>query len=98
MKTLKLKFENSISSLCGFDFGHDTFEKQVKGELVDNEAIEVEIPSTIDTVSMSFAQGFFSEIADKHQMKNVEKFVMVKSNHDRVLRKFKDAILIRSNG
>lgn len=96
MKTVKLKFDNSLSSLCGNPFGKKVFVEQVKNEFSENASVEVLFPDNIDTVSMSFAQGFISEIAEKYGMSAVGKYLVIKSAHDRVNRKFNDAINMRN--
>lgn len=96
MKSVKLSFDNSLSSLCGYPFGQKTYKDQVASFFDESDVLEIVIPSTIDSVSMSFAQGFISDIAEKYGISNVEKYIVIKSSYNRVVNKFKEAIIIRS--
>lgn len=95
MKTIKLFFKGGLSSLCGNSFGRKVYEEQVGPFLNANEPVEVLIPDSIDSVSMSFAQGFVSVLAEKYGMINVTKHIIIKSFHQRVENKFNEAILMR---
>ena len=95
MKTIKLIFNGSLSSLCGNPFGKKVFDDQVKKYMSDDDQIKVIIPDSIDSVSMSFAQGFVSFVAEKYGMPNVTKHLIIYSAHERVMRKFNEAVSMR---
>ena len=97
MKTVRLSFDNSLSSLCGFPFGQKSYRDQVASLFDENDILEVIIPNTIDSVSMSFAQGFISDTAEKYGITKVEDFFVFKSSFSRVEKRFKEAILLRKN-
>ena len=96
MKTIKLCFAGGLSSLCGNPFGKKVFEDQVEKFCSEEEPVEVFFPDSIDSISMSFAQGFVSVIAEKYGMPDVTKHIIVNSAHERVVRKFNEAISMRN--
>lgn len=96
MKQINLVFNKSISSLCGNPYGQQVYNEQVSCLFDENDQIEVCIPDYIDSVSMSFAQGFYSSLAEKYGLENVGKYIKIKSSHERVNQKFASAITIRN--
>lgn len=95
METIKLKFNGSLTSLCGNPFGRAVFTEQVENALKEQSIVTVLIPDNIDTVSMSFVQGFLSSLAEKYGMNNVSEHLIVCSAHSRVNRKFNEAMSMR---
>ena len=50
METIKLKFNGSLTSLCGNPFGRAVFTEQVENALKEKSIVTVLIPDNIDTV------------------------------------------------
>lgn len=92
MKEIVLKFDKSRSTVSGNDYGRNVFEQQVAPFHNEDEAICVVFPDTIELVSMSFAQGFIHDIAEKYGLKNTGKILKFKSTQKRVVDRFLEAI------
>lgn len=80
MKTVILKFDNSVTRLAGNPYGKSIYESQVKDSYNDYlEKLTIVFPNNIEKVASSFVQGFFSELVLKIGYEGIEKNVEVKS-------------------
>lgn len=57
-----LSFDKSIPNLAGYDYGVETYEKQIKGKIDLNKEFQIVFPDYIEMVASSFVQGLFSDI------------------------------------
>lgn len=76
-----LNFDSTLRGLAGYQFGAETYLKQVKNKLSKDSINVLFFPETIDKVAISFVQGFWGRIIqdncnlDKITIKGNEKFV-----------------------
>lgn len=69
---IELKFDNSLTSLAGYEYGISVYENQVKGKLDLKKSFQLVFPEQIKGVASSFVQGFFEEIVNCIGLLNTE--------------------------
>ena len=82
-KQIKLAIEESTTGVAGFPYGQEIFTKQVKNQLSSeafNEGIEIVLPDSIERITSSFVQGFFSYLIDKYGYYGVKKNFSIKTS------------------
>lgn len=91
MKTIELKFNQTITTLAGNDFGVDTYKAQVKQEVDFKEKVVIIIPQHIERLAISFVQGFTEDIF-KHIRKDEFEDYFEIQGRSKVVKKFKEGI------
>lgn len=90
----KLKFNNTITRLAGYEFGENTFKEQI-GETVDysNTPIYIEFPEQVIKVASSFVQGFFRVLIDKFGYNLIGKEVIIETKNQSLIDSIKDNLM-----
>lgn len=74
-----LSFEKSLSGLAGFDFGMETYQKQVYGKVDFNKKITLVFPDNIKRIASSFIQGFFEDFIRHIGLSGIEENLEIQS-------------------
>jgi len=75
-----LKFEKSLTGLAGYDFGMETYNKQVDGKVDFSKEITLIFPENIQRIASSFVQGFFEKIIQQIGISGVRDSIIIKSS------------------
>lgn len=75
-----LKFEKSLTGLAGYDFGMETYNKQVDGKVDFSKEITLIFPENIQRIASSFVQGFFEKIIQQIGISGVKDSIIIKSS------------------
>lgn len=93
MKTIKLKFEKSVTRLAGFPFGKATYKNQVKNFIkLDGTTTEIVFPTQIEKVASSFVQGFFEELINSIGYDEIEKMFVIKASSEKLEKNIRENI------
>lgn len=85
MKRIKLKFDNTISGLAGFDYGKEVFEEQVFKDYHNfEEHVIFVFPVNISRVAYSFVQGFFYVMIEEIGIDRIKEVVDIESDNGRL--------------
>lgn len=79
---IELTFDNTLSSLAGYDYGVSIYQEQVKGKIDLKGQFEIVFPAQIKSVASSFVQGFFEEIVSTIGLMNTEKNSIIVSEKE----------------
>lgn len=91
MKVIKLKIDKEFVCIAGYQYGVETYEKQVKPYFNGTEKIEIRFPNHIEAVAISFVQGFISGMLKLVPNKNrLLELVTLKSNDDSLTNRLYD--------
>ena len=85
-----LNFDNSLTSLAGYEYGQTVYDEQVKNKLNLSNDFEIVFPDQITNVAYSFVQGFFKEIVDEIGLLETEKRTTITSKnslHEMIMKK-----------
>lgn len=72
-KTIELKFDKTMTSLAGFEYGKSVYKAQVNTREFDT----LIFPDEIKMVASSFVQGFFSELIKKIGIVEINKKITI---------------------
>lgn len=86
MNKVILYFEKALTNLAGYEFGIETYEKQVKGKIDINKDFIIEFPKQIKVVASSFVQGFFEEIVNEIGLLATEERAIIVSENDKIVK------------
>lgn len=79
METIEIKgIKNSLSRLIGFELGEYIYKENNLDRFELREKVEIIFPDTIEKVSSSFVQGFFSGFIEKIGKSNAREQVIIK--------------------
>lgn len=88
---LKLLFNKNRNVLVGNDYGLNIYNKQIKNKINFNEHTIIHFPEQIKDISISFVQGFTSEILKEIDKSEFFKYFTILGN-DKVVEKFKRSL------
>lgn len=77
---IELKFDKTLTGLAGYDFGAETYSRQVEGKISYDNKITIVFPDNIQRIASSFIQGFFEKIVENIGIVGVEKNIDIKSS------------------
>lgn len=76
----KLKFNNTITRLAGYDYGQEVFKNQIAKKIdYQNTPIIIEFPDQIIRAASSFTQGFFEELKNRFGYNLIDNQVIIRS-------------------
>ncbi|MBS6195468.1 MAG: hypothetical protein KH828_07810 [Clostridiales bacterium] len=75
-----LKFEKSLSGLAGYDFGMETYNKQVEGKIDFSKKATLIFPDNIQRIASSFVQGFFEKIIQQIGISGIRDSIIIESS------------------
>lgn len=61
MNKIILKFDNTLTAIAGYEYGEEIFKNQVEKNYKIGEENIIEFPKEIESVAISFVQGFLKE-------------------------------------
>ena len=82
MNKITLEFDKTITGLAGNPFGVSEYEKQAKYKIKWDDKNEIVFPNHIKKIGISFIQGFFSEILNRFDKNDIDKYIIIKSSSD----------------
>lgn len=80
MNRIILNFDKTLIGIAGFQFGKTTFEKQVAPYYKKNEKNILVFPKELQTVAISFVQGFFYNLLEKDTLNTVLSEIEIEGN------------------
>lgn len=83
MKTITLKFDNTITRLAGNPYGKKIYEDQIKDNYTDySEKLLITFPNNIEKVASSFVQGFFSYLVSEIGYEGIDENISIKASSE----------------
>ena len=82
MNRIELKFDKTINSLAGNDYGYKEYKDQVENKFKWDEKNEIVFPDNIEKIAISFIQGFARDIVEKIDKNKIEDYITVKSSSE----------------
>ena len=89
-----LSFDKTITRLAGYDFGVETFEKQVEKNIdFENPPIHIEFPDNIIKAASSFVQGFFQTLIEHYGYALIGNQVLIESKNQSLIDSIKNNLI-----
>ncbi|MGL5377458.1 MAG: hypothetical protein ACRC0F_07020 [Cetobacterium sp.] len=75
-----LTFDKSLTAIAGYKFGEEIFEKQVQKNYKSDSKNIIEFPQQIDSVAISFVQGFLKNLLKDKGLSKVKEEIEIAGN------------------
>lgn len=87
MNKIYLDFDKTITGLAGNPYGVAEYKKQAKELFKWDEKNLIVFPNHITKIGISFIQGFFSEVLDKLDKNEIDKYIAIESSSSELTNK-----------
>lgn len=77
-----LEFDRTLYGLAGYDFGSESYQKQVEGKIDYSKPIIFRFPENIQLIASSFIQGFFAVLKERIGLEGIEEQVTIIASDD----------------
>lgn len=74
--------DNDLKCLVGTEFGHDVYEKQIKGKIDCDKSFYFYFPKNIVSVTTSFVKGLFQDIISLIGLKETLERAHIESDNE----------------
>ena len=91
---IKLIFPATTTCLTGNKFGRKIFTEQIKPKLDFCDDINVKLPATIDDVSTSFIQGFYTFLSNAYGKEEALSIMKFSSENQETEEKIRNVIKV----
>ena len=80
--SVNLVFDKTLTKLAGFPYGEKIFDEQVKDQVDFSKTCEIVFPENIESVVISFVNGFFTGIVNKIGLQGIDDNILLKTSSE----------------
>lgn len=91
MKKIKLRFDNTLTRLAGFQLGQKIYKEQVSSNW-DGSELAIQFPERIEKVATSFVQGFFSDLVNEIGYDRIRNDIKIEASSDKLVSEIWDRL------